>query len=160
MIASFTAISSSVFFRIITKSIALTAQDSSILILNTLVAQFSSLVGHFISSLQMHTTGLTKGLPVYKKEDDVNELDQTIGYSTVAGKKSFLQTVVQRFAMSFTCVSMPTLVVLGLQNVGLKPQTQILKILMEILCIGGCLSVAYPLSAALFGPIQRINVKD
>lgn len=62
----------------------------------------------------MHTTALTKGLPVYNKDDFNTEYDKELGFSTVAGKKSFLQTLVSRFVMSFTCVSMPTLVVLGL----------------------------------------------
>ena len=158
-IASFTAVSSSVFIRLLTKSIAMSAEGSSILILNTIVAQWSSLMGHGVSSLQMHTTALTKGLPVYKNEDYNAEYDKEVGFSTVAGKKSFIQTVVSRFIMSFTCVTMPTLVVLGLQHMGLRPSAQIAKLAIEILSIGGCLSIAYPLSAAIFSPIQKVDAK-
>ena len=107
----------------------------------------------------MHKRALNDGVPLYTHNDFNPDHDEDIGMSRISGKKSLVQTIISRFAMSFACVSMPTMLVLGLRLTGIRPGTIIGKYILELCSIGACLSFAYPISAAIFPPISKIKVK-
>ena len=61
-----------------------------------------------------------------------------------------------RFTMSFALISVPTILMLGLQAMGLKPMTFVGKKLFEVGTITFSLLFAYPISAAIFPPTSKI----
>lgn len=54
-------------------------------------------------------------------------------------------------------ISVPAIMMLGLNSVGLRPITLVGKKIFEIGVIASTLTVAYPLSAAIFRPVSRIS---
>lgn len=62
--------------------------------------------------------------------------------------------------MSFACVSMPTMIVLGLRVFGLRPSTLMGTYFLELCSVGACLTIAYPLGAAIFPNINKIKLKN
>ena len=58
--------------------------------------------------------------------------------------------------MSFTVISAPALMMLGLNSLGLRPVTMVGKKIFELGVIATTLTFAYPLSAAIFRPISTL----
>ena len=54
-------------------------------------------------------------------------------------------------------ISGPAIVMLGLNAIGLRPMSMVGKKIFELTVIASTLTVAYPLSAAIFRPISTIS---
>jgi hypothetical protein len=88
------------------------------------------------------------------------KLKYEVGTCRNAGKKAVLQTIASRLAMSFTVISMPAIMMLGLNSIGIRPMTMVGKKIFELGVIATTLTFAYPLSAAIFRPISKISAED
>ena len=62
--------------------------------------------------------------------------------------------------MSFALVSVPTILMLGLNSLGLKPMSIVGKKIFEVSAICASLFFAYPISAAIFPPTSTIPVSE
>ena len=100
----------------------------------------------------MRKAEVDKGIKVYADPKCKYE----VGTCKVSARKAILQTIASRFVMSFALITGPTMIMLGLNRMGLRPVSLIGKKIFEVGVITGSLSVAYPLSAAIFHPTSKI----
>ena len=83
------AIGSTLFMRHILKSVLSTAVGTQVLILNTLIAQTSSCIGHILNTALMRKSEIDEGIPVYADP----KLKYEVGTCRNAGRKAILQTI-------------------------------------------------------------------
>ena len=80
-----------------------------------MIAQISSIIAHFLNTAFMRKGEIDNGIKVYADP----KLRYEVGVCRNAGKKAVLQSIASRLAMSFTVISAPALMMLGLNNLGI-----------------------------------------
>lgn len=59
--------------------------------------------------------------------------------------------------MSFACTSVPVLVMLGFNALGIRPSSVIAKKIFEVASVSLALGMAFPISAAIFHPTSKLS---
>lgn len=146
------ALGSTVILRKLAAGLVSSATGNKILILNTVIAQIASITGHFLSTSAMRKSEADNGIKVFS---DPN-LKYEVGTCKVSARKAILQTIASRFVMSFAMISGPTIIMLGLNLMGVRPMSLLGKKIFEVGVITASLLFAYPLSAAIYHPTSKI----
>ena len=103
----------------------------------------------------MRSKEMKEGINIEDESGKVN-----YGKSVVAGKQAVLETAFSRFVLPLPVLFFPAIVNYGMERVGMWPRQVMASKLLELtLCIGS-LTVALPMSIALFKQRSQLKLED
>lgn len=139
-----------VTLRKLTAPLTKTASGKKLFFLNFLVGATASGTAGFCNTLCMRYVEIRKGIDVYEDE----ALTKKAGVSQKAAESAVFETAQSRILMSWSCMGIPTFLVLSCMALGLAPKGKIGKTIFDLGTITVGLQFGLPISISLFPPVS------